>query len=83
MICLGNVWEWCFDYWNDSYYGDSLVFINPVILVGKEEEDRLIRAHRGGHWGTSLYRCAARHPGIIFRPQSNGFRCAMTIKPKK
>ncbi|HHZ89914.1 TPA: hypothetical protein EYN98_33810 [Candidatus Poribacteria bacterium] len=25
----GNVWEWCLDQWNSSYYGKSAV-LNPL-----------------------------------------------------
>ncbi len=52
----GNVWEWCNDRYDDSYYGRSPEG-NP-----KGPESGSNRVYRGGSWGSTarLLRCADR-----------------------
>jgi formylglycine-generating enzyme required for sulfatase activity len=69
---LGSVWEWCLDYWHESY--------NGAPADGSSWEsggDAGRRVMRGGSWGVPAVYCrAAFHnwspPG--FRNATVGFR---------
>jgi|GEM_PF-479475 len=41
----GNLWEWCLDYYSDSFYSDGAT--NPVNEIALNEEKRVLR---GGSW---------------------------------
>ncbi|HIB90364.1 TPA: hypothetical protein EYO57_24800 [Candidatus Poribacteria bacterium] len=43
----GNVWEWCLDQWNSSYYGKSAV-LNPLWGHVKYRNDNLKPSVRSG-----------------------------------
>ena len=69
----GNVWEWCFDWYDGQYYAASGV-VNPV---GPEKGHS--RVLRGGCWSYSaqLARSAFRDDyGPGYRNYFIGFRCA-------
>ncbi|MDM8548385.1 formylglycine-generating enzyme family protein [Candidatus Venteria ishoeyi] len=69
---LGNVWEWCEDYWSDSYLAEAQT--DP-----KGPADGDSRVIRGGSWfgGARGVRAACRNAGSPdYRDAYRGFRCA-------
>jgi formylglycine-generating enzyme required for sulfatase activity len=69
---LGNVWEWCADWYDDRYYASSPA-TDP-----KGPANGLSRAVRGGSWysfPTSLRVSFRNWSGPSFREDNIGFRC--------
>ena len=86
----GNVWEWCFDAYDENFYASSLRE-NPIasIIVKDPKNNRItvneLRASRGGSWfspaGAVQVSCrgnGARSTGVW---RTNGFRCAKSVTP--
>ena len=73
---LGNVYEWCMDYYSDTYYGDTVKINPPGPRKGTS------RVARGGSWHNDDYnvRTAFRVP---FRPVTkdfyHGFRLVIPV----
>ena len=74
---LGNVWEWCNDFYGVKYYRQSPQD-NPR---GPEEGEK--RVLRGGAWSSSAANCSslvrncdeAGQTDVCLTMDSNGFRC--------
>ena len=70
----GNVWEWCSDWHDDKYYGQSPDF-DP-----QGPDSGTARVLRGGSWEDDAYNCrsARRNSGDPFnRSMTVGFRVAV------
>jgi formylglycine-generating enzyme required for sulfatase activity len=72
----GNVWEWCFDWWNKDYYRAS-PSQNPA---GPDTGE--FKVIRGGSWFYSADGARTTHR-MYFRPTGNGaaigFRCVKDV----
>jgi len=90
---LGNVWEWCADWYNGSYYQTSASGSTELAEVSVESNTPASnpkgptqgsqRILRGGAWFNSPndLRCAYRYRGDpISRDAGVGFRCAQDVR---
>ncbi|MCB0535686.1 MAG: SUMF1/EgtB/PvdO family nonheme iron enzyme, partial [Saprospiraceae bacterium] len=74
----GNVWEWCADAWNPSYYSDLINGDVDPKAVAADPDSREFSLRGGGFDAfPSMGRCAARfHAPADVRGVSIGFRVA-------
>ena len=72
----GNVWEWCFDYWNDGYDMNKC-----IDAMGSTEGSH--RVYRGGGWSLVARRCRSAFRGWndpSIASANVGFRLARSSK---
>ena len=85
----GNVYEWCFDAYDENFYASS-PRRNPIAgIIIKDAEDNItsvnnVRVMRGGGWYNNppCLRVAERHSGFTTAVFINsGFRCVKSVTP--
>ena len=73
----GNVWQWCWDCWNGSWYSNAGATQNDTRGPTSGSD----RVYRGGGWGNNAIYCRAAFRSNFY-PANNsfdvGFRSVLT-----
>jgi formylglycine-generating enzyme required for sulfatase activity len=72
---VGNVGEWCHDWYDEEYYRQSpdVNPTGPATYSGSASADRV---HRGGNWWWGAFGCSGRsHADLRAHSAFRGFRC--------
>jgi len=77
----GNVWEWCFDVWDEEAFNDRLgeVQVDPVVLKGPNPARRV---RRGGCWLAFAPSCVVTHRfsgPAVQQTDDTGLRVVRTV----
>lgn len=71
----GNAWEWCYDWYSNTYYSSS----PPTDPTGPAAG--MGRVLRGGGWGSDAYLCRSARRAVlapnVYYYVDIGFRCAL------
>ena len=85
----GNVWEWCFDAYDENFYANS-PYRNPIAdIIIKDKKNNIIdinklRVSRGASWNDgppSVWIASRREADPHVRWGNTGFRCAKSVVP--
>ena len=85
----GNVWEWCYDAYDENFYANS-PYRNPIAdIIVKDEKDNIIginklRVSRGAGWNDgppSVWIASRREVDPQVRWGNTGFRCVKSVTP--
>ena len=85
----GNVWEWCFDAYDENFYANS-PYQNPIAdIIVKDEKNNIIGINklcvsRGAAWNDgppSVWIASRREVDPHVRWGNTGFRCAKSVTP--
>ena len=85
----GNVWEWCFDAYDENFYANS-PYRNPIAdIIVKDQENNIIdinklRVSRGASWNDgplSVWIASRREVDPHVRWGNTGFRCVKSVPP--
>lgn len=77
----GNVWEWCFDEWDESAYDwrKGEIHVDPVVVHSNSATRRV---RRGGCWVTFAHSCTVHHRfwgSVNQKTDETGFRIVRTL----
>ena len=86
---MGNVWEWCFDAYDENFYTNS-PYRNPIAdIIVKDKKNNIIginklRVSRGASWNDgppSIWIASRREVDPHVRWGNTGFRCVKSVTP--
>lgn len=85
----GNVWEWCFDAYDENFYANS-PYRNPIAdIIVKDKENNIVdinklRVSRGASWNDgppSVWIASRRQADPHVQWGNTGFRCVKPVTP--